>query len=570
MTVSTTDPTPAGQLEIDLQRPLFFWERLGRTMARRPATAAFLLAFAIALLFALYTQHAWEDYYITYRASKNLALGNGLVFTPGQRVHSFTSPFNVLLPALFSFAVGNTSDDAALWLYRMVCIVSFAGAMFLLVRAMQSLGWPGYAMALGVGLLTLDAKTVDFTINGQEVGLMLLFLAMTMHALFSTNGRLRLLRLAAAWAGLMWTRPDGMVYGLALASAAWLFAAVPQRSRTQTLTLFAQAGLLAFSAYLPWLAFATWYYGSPLPHSMIAKSFNQPFTGMLLFSRILNFGLNEFGGNGFLRYIFMPVYSYFGGWPLPMSILASVLAWIAFWYWLVPGASAAGRAASLAFAGSVFYLAVIAATPEPWYLPSAQIMACWALGDAIRRLIGACQARRPGHNASTLAWARLIVGAPLVMWALALLTTAIQMDARQQIIEDGNRRQIGLWLRENAASPHDTVFIECLGYVGYFSGLKMYDFPGLSSPEVVAVRRSNPGISWAGIVTVLAPDWVVLRPHEAADFNRISSTLLRRDYTLAMRFDVSARIAPFASFMGSGYTLQDSQFLVFKRVAPKR
>lgn len=46
---------------------------------------------AVALIaagFALYTHHIWEDYYITYRAGKNLALGHGLVFTPGQRVHS--------------------------------------------------------------------------------------------------------------------------------------------------------------------------------------------------------------------------------------------------------------------------------------------------------------------------------------------------------------------------------------------------------------------------------------------------------------------------------------------------
>ena len=52
------------------------------------------------MTWAIYTNHTWEDYYITYRASKNLATGHGLTFTQGERVHSFTSPLGVLLPAL--------------------------------------------------------------------------------------------------------------------------------------------------------------------------------------------------------------------------------------------------------------------------------------------------------------------------------------------------------------------------------------------------------------------------------------------------------------------------------------
>lgn len=38
----------------------------------------FIAGFVLALLFALYTNRAWEDYYITFRSSKNLASGNGL------------------------------------------------------------------------------------------------------------------------------------------------------------------------------------------------------------------------------------------------------------------------------------------------------------------------------------------------------------------------------------------------------------------------------------------------------------------------------------------------------------
>src|SRR3990170_2242051 len=74
----------------------------------------------IPMLFALYTNNAWEDWYITYRASKNLALGHGLVFTPGERVHSFTSPIGTLIPALLAFLTRAANDDLVLWLYRAI------------------------------------------------------------------------------------------------------------------------------------------------------------------------------------------------------------------------------------------------------------------------------------------------------------------------------------------------------------------------------------------------------------------------------------------------------------------
>lgn len=56
----------------------------------------FLGVFFLAVGWVSYTDHVWEDYFITYRASKNLAEGNGLTYTVGERVHSFTSPLGVL------------------------------------------------------------------------------------------------------------------------------------------------------------------------------------------------------------------------------------------------------------------------------------------------------------------------------------------------------------------------------------------------------------------------------------------------------------------------------------------
>jgi hypothetical protein len=85
---------------------------------RRWSAVVLLGAFTAAILFATYTDLAWDDWYITFRASKNLALGHGLTFTVGERVYSYTSPLGTLIPALLSYLTGNSSDNLVLWLFR--------------------------------------------------------------------------------------------------------------------------------------------------------------------------------------------------------------------------------------------------------------------------------------------------------------------------------------------------------------------------------------------------------------------------------------------------------------------
>ena len=92
-------------------------------LAENPAKHAnvkllMVLAVLIPLAFAAFTGHVWEDFYITYRASRNLAAGNGLVFQPGERVHSFTSPLGVLVPALLARLFGPEGDPQVIWAFR--------------------------------------------------------------------------------------------------------------------------------------------------------------------------------------------------------------------------------------------------------------------------------------------------------------------------------------------------------------------------------------------------------------------------------------------------------------------
>jgi hypothetical protein len=155
-------------------------------MMRHRLSALWLFCFTIAIVmaWAIYTQHAWEDYYITYRASKNLATGHGLTFTAGEKVHSFTSPLGVLLPAAASLLTGNSSDLAALWIFRAFGAAALAGTMIILQFAFRQIAEAKVAAAgLLAALVLSDAKILDFPINGMETPFLLLFLAWSWWAL---------------------------------------------------------------------------------------------------------------------------------------------------------------------------------------------------------------------------------------------------------------------------------------------------------------------------------------------------------------------------------------------------
>ena len=536
------------------------------------AWAIFAIVLAVSLSFAIYTNHAWEDFYITFRSSKNLATGNGLVFTPGQRVHAFTSPLNVLIPAGLSYATGNNSDTLVLWLFRLVSAVALAVAAVLLYQIAKSQSLKKLAVFVLIGLFATNAKIVDFSINGQETGLMMFFLALTLHSLL-VPVRAAPLRLGLAWAGLMWTRPDGWLYAALIAVAFLLFnAGLPgERSRMQLLKTFLAAGALAAVIYLPWVIWTWSYYGTPVPHTMIAKALDAPMNPLAIAQRSFDFLLRAIPIGNEMTYPFAPVEHFFGGWHETILFLCACPAWLAAWYWLLPFGNRDTRAVSFAFFLGIWYIDAVPPVSAEWYYPNVGILAICVVGQIVQQASDVLSAFRRGLNNQRVfnqvqwMYRGLAVALP-TFTALLLVASAVQLRIQQREIEDGNRKQIGIWLREHAKSPGDTVMLEPLGYIGYFSQLKMLDYPGLSSPEVVAARKRHPGAPAVALVDDLKPDWLVLRQHELDDVVHDANSTVRDKYRIAKAFDASKRLEAYTLIPGRGYVEYDQTFYVLKRL----
>lgn len=548
----------------------------------RAACVVFFTVLGIALSFAVYTRHAWEDYYITYRCSKNLATGQGLVFTPGERVHAFTSPLNTLIPAALSYATGNVSDRLVFWLFRIFSAGALAAAAVLLYQIARSQSFGPLATFTLLGLFATLPGIVDFSINGQETGLMMFFLALALHSLTVPGGR-PTLRLAIAWAGLLWTRPDAFVYIAAIAATFLLFNAGSSALRTRIglAKTYLVAGAGATALYLPWLAWAWCYFGSPVPHTIVAKGLHHSLGLPDLWEKsVASLGQLFSCKALLLDLIFAPPYAIFGGWPAWVPAGCRLLAWTAAFYWLLPFGQRQTRAVSLAFLVALWYLSVVAPGACPWYLPNAAILGVYVLGHLVQQsadVLRLFAELKPGGEYLLRArdWAssraRLLHRAAAVaipaFSAAMLVLSAFQLRIQQREIERGNRMQIGLWLRANAKSPDDSVFLEPLGYIGYYSQLKMLDWPGLCSPEVVAFRKKSQ--DWAKLLAELRPDWLVLRPHEIAAIRSADPKTLGERYSSVKIFDVSGRLQAYRWIPGLYYLTFDQTFTIYRRSDPK-
>jgi hypothetical protein len=141
-----------------------------------------------------------------------------------------------------------------------------------------------------------------------------------------------------------------------------------------------------------------------------------------------------------------------------------------------------------------------------------------------------------------------------------------QINLQQTIIENGQRREIGLWLRDHAATPHDTVMLEPLGYIGYYSGLKMYDFPGLASREVVDARKQLGAAHQNLLFLVLKPDWIVLRPFEVEHGNFTQPDGLRDFYEPVKTFDATDKVNAVGWLPGRPYLQLDETYTIYHRM----
>jgi hypothetical protein len=443
-------------------------------------------AFALWLYFRLETGIVLEDAWITYRYAENLASGAGFVFNPGERVLGTTTPLLTLLLAACGAVFGVASIPAA------SNALMFAAALATLVClsdvAERATGSRAAALAVAA-LWAVHPDTLWTTAGGMETPLVVLWMVAGLALALRERWKLA----AAASAALCVTRPDGVVWAGVL-----LALALVRLGRRALAPIFVGAAVLA-----PWLVFAWLYFGSPLPHSVVAK---QAMGGAQ-------------PGLWYLAWLFDSLGFGYRGDPSPVEtgLWLGCVALGAAVVWSRPGVPVALRAPAVFPPLFVGFLALGRAPWFDWYL----VPATWC--GLLLGVVGAREgARLLAAHARASGWPRASVPALAAGFLLLLGAGLVQRDLdavsywrRFQENEDETRRRVADWIASNT-SPDAVVAMEAIGYQGALSRRRVIDLAGLVSPAVVELYREtgSNAATFAAVLERHRPDLIVLRSFE--------------------------------------------------------
>lgn len=518
----------------------------------------FALGTLSALFFAVYTDHRWEDWYITFRASKNLSEGLGLTFNVSEKVHSFTSPLGTLIPAFLHFITKD--DEAVIWSFRFINIALIGLVVKLVFDLLSNLVkapiWISFAVA---SALIFDEKSIDYSINGMETAFMLLGIVLLVQELFKENVVPDFTRLGIICAFLMWSRPDAFIHIGALMTGFLIF---KNKSRTYLLGFF-KAGIVGILFYLPWVLFAWWYYGNPIPNTILAKGFTLTFESVL--NRTMHYIQSVFTGlvssEAPYLWIFGPAYYYFESWPVVLMLILKWISYVAVLLWCIPTVGKNARFLSFSAFCIASYLIIFSPTIYPWYIPAVMVICLLAIG---------CAVTMPAESLLKMQiqkWMQAgVLGILLVAQFWVYTGGLIQMRIQQALIENGLRKEIGLWLKQESKTTKETVFLEPLGYIGFYSELTMYDYPGLCNKKMIEARKKLKTESYLKLINYLRPDWVVFRPWDLKSKGSAKDAeSFINHYQLSRTFSQKDKVEHL-NIYGRNYLAYDSEFVIYKKI----
>ena len=402
-------------------------------------SAAVVLTVAVGAL-SVYTLHDSrnDDAYITFRYGQNLATGRGPVFNPGSRILGSTSPGEILSTAAVYPVAGLEGTPS--WMASLGCVAWMAQVVLIFLLLRRAFGdWTAMLGALVVmlGCAGSDARVALET--NQVVALNLGALLMAM------DKRWRTAALLAGLAALF--RPDALLLGLPLAALCFY----EQRAK-------ALGPALVFLAVLaPWMLFATYYYGTPLPMSAVTK-----------FQRV--------GVSVYAKHIF----DHLGAFVLPDSLAIRSVLWAlgiagavrlfkrGRWYALL---------AAYPFVHYAAYLKLRPFTAHTWHLYPAEammlVLGMVALGGIVQGV------RNRGR------WVAAAVAVGLLVSGGVQSAERISgyRDSRWNGARDRTYREVAAFLEEHGDREREYFASVEVGTVAYYSDFSAMDLGWLISPR---------------------------------------------------------------------------------------
>jgi hypothetical protein len=199
----------------------------------------------------------FDDTYITFRYSLNLAAGHGFVYNLGESVLGTTAPLWALVLALAA-VVGAPIEHAAL----AISLACDAASAFLLFRLLTALGFGGAVPLAGALLFLGIFDFFSLARSGMESSF---FVFLVLGSLASMASR-RVMAAAIFTAFAALTRPEGALLLIMFPWSVWHYREAFSRRDVTA------AVLLLCAIVGTWAVYAVRTFGSVVPQSVVAKA----------------------------------------------------------------------------------------------------------------------------------------------------------------------------------------------------------------------------------------------------------------------------------------------------------
>ena len=264
-----------------------------------------------------------DDAYISFRYCRNLLLGHGLVFNPGEYVEGYTNLLWVLELAGIWGLTGIRPEVASVplsWLYTL-------GTAWLVVRMALRTPFRGWEKAIAWAALAMwvtNRSVAVWTTSGLETRQFTFFVTLGLYALTRwRDGRPWLVLGSTAYGLALLTRPEALLLGPA--AIAW-FGWDAWRQRRLTLGSLLEVSMPFAAITVSQFVWRFLTYGELLPNTYYAKA------------------VRPWWDAG-ATYLAVAGVEHALWWVLPLAILGTWARWgrgdaahVAIWLWLIPDA----------------------------------------------------------------------------------------------------------------------------------------------------------------------------------------------------------------------------------------
>jgi len=413
--------------------------------------AVILILLAVAGLIvhsSMFWRYTVDDAFISFRYARNLIDGHGLVFNPGERVEGYT---NFLWTIIHSIVIGAGLEPEICAKY--VNLALALGTMILLWLLGQVWGHGRRGVSTIALFFWVSAGAVAVAVSaGLETHLFTFLVTLGIYVYSLTpcsNRRIAAVMMIFSIASLV--RPEGILF-LSVTTIHYLFYA---SNRTRRLWIV----IVPLALLLPFIAWKLFYYGTPVPNTLSAKTgggWHQLNRG---FGYIKGF-VNEYGKPALFFFAFIPYLRRLDD-----------------------------RKRSYSFSILLLYLVYIVATGGDWIPHYRFLLPVFPLIYlSIQDGIIAVWDRILPRNGRVPLWSRIVFTGLLVIILFDIANQSHYLKLHTDMWANGYEhahRAVGKWLSEHGDS-NDTAALMDVGLIGYTTQMRILDITGLTDPYIAA------------------------------------------------------------------------------------